>query len=107
MKNFIISALILLIPSLVGAAEISCKGTVSLIMADHTSCRDDNGKKQLAFKVTGDNYWLCSGSDSASSLVLSVKMSEKNLVVYFDDNGGSLTCQSHRHYLKPKYIINK
>ena len=96
----------LLLPcSLSLAGEIGCSGTVAVIMADHHSCTDETGKKQLAFKLSsGGGNWLCSGSDGSSALVLSAKMSDKNISVYISDDGGA-TCQSHANYLKPSYIV--
>lgn len=96
--------LLLLSPSVATAANIACKGTITWVMGDHPSCKDENGKKQLAFKHTTGAYWFCSGSDSASALILSAKMSKAPINIYMNDaNGG--TCNVHQHYLKPTYVI--
>lgn len=94
---------IFLVPA-VYAAEINCYGKVGMLMADHPSCVDGAGKRQLAFKLEGTSPWLCNGSDAASSLVLSAKMADKNLSVYISDADGA-TCGAHANYLKPKYTI--
>ena len=86
------------------ATEISCTGTITSLMADHSKCTDNNGKKQLAFKITGSNYWLCNDSDTASSVTLSAKIAEKPLEIYINNDNGE-TCEIHPHYLKPNYTI--
>jgi hypothetical protein len=102
-KIFLI--LILQLPFFANAAEIGCSGVVTWVMADHSSCKDDAGKKQLAFKHSSGAYWFCSGSDTASSLVLAAKMSQSALSVYMDNDGGNSTCSVHSHFLKPNYSI--
>lgn len=86
------------------AGDIACSGKITLVMADHPSCIDGNGKKQLAFRLAGSSLWICNNSDAASSLVLAAKLSEKTVTVYMDDAGGA-TCQSHAQYIKPSYTI--
>jgi hypothetical protein len=84
------------------AGEIACTAQITLLMADHPSCTDNNGEKQLAFMLAGSDVWICNNSDTASSLVLAAKMSEKSITVYMSDTGGA-TCQSHTQYIKPSY----
>lgn len=86
------------------AGDISCSGKVTLLMADHTSCSDSEGKKQLAFRLAGSPLWKCNGSNTASSLVLAAKISNKSITVYLNDTGGT-TCQSHAQYIKPRYTF--
>ncbi|ARU27792.1 hypothetical protein [Cellvibrio sp. PSBB006] len=88
------------------AADISCTGTVTWVMGDHPNCTDGNGKKQLAFKITGSDNWLCNNSDAASSLVLSAKVAEKPLLIYMNSDNGE-TCATRPHYVKPNYTIMK
>lgn len=102
-KVGVFSAL-LLIGNYAQAAEISCNGKVHWLMAEHPSCTDDTGKKQFAFKLEGMTSWKCSGSDTASSLLLAAKMSDKSLHVSINDTNGA-TCSTHTSYLKNNYII--
>jgi len=104
MKYLKITFLSLFFVSYANAGDISCSGKISMLMADHNSCKDSNGKKQLAFKLKGTQSWLCNGSDTASSLILSAKMADKTLSVYISDAGGA-TCGTHANYLKPSYSI--
>lgn len=92
------------ITSLVYAGDIACSGQITALMADHPSCTDDSGKEQLAFKISGSPSWKCNNSDTASSLVLAAKISNKSVIVYLSDAGGA-TCQSHTQYTKPSYTI--
>ncbi|AIW18805.1 hypothetical protein F0267_23160 [Vibrio coralliilyticus] len=57
---------------------------------EHNSYQDDNGKNQMAFKLSGDAYWMCSDSGSASSLVLSAREAEKDSITM-----GALSHASH------------
>jgi len=86
------------------AADVSCTGNVTWVMGDHANCIDDNGKKQLAFKISGSDSWLCNNSDTASSLVLSAKIAEKRIVVYINSDNGT-TCENRPSYTKPRYTI--
>lgn len=88
----------------VEAGDVSCTGKVSVIMAEHNSCRDESGKKQFAYKLEGFSTWKCSSSDSASSLLLAAKISNKSITVYQSDKDGA-TCANHSDYLKASYII--
>src|SRR5690606_40948819 len=81
------------------AADVSCTGNVTWVMGDHANCIDDNGKKQLAFKISGSDSWLCNNSDTASSLVLSAKIAEKRIVVYINSDTGT-TCENRQSYTK-------
>lgn len=86
------------------AGNISCSGKISMLMAEHDSCKDSAGKKQFAFKLVGTTSWKCSGSDTASSLLLASKVADKSLSVYMSDANGA-TCSTHNGYLKASYII--
>jgi hypothetical protein len=96
--------LCLFFPLTASAADIACSGNITWVMAEHPSCVDGNNKKQLAYKIEGSGYWFCSGSDTASSLVLGAKFAAKSVTVYMDNANGA-SCTSHSHYLKPSYII--
>ncbi|WP_156492041.1 hypothetical protein, partial [Oleiphilus sp. HI0123] len=84
----IIVVAFLLITANVHAADIACAGKVSALMAEHNSCKDSTGKKQFAFKLSGMSSWKCSGSDTASSLLLASKVADKSLSVYMSDANG-------------------
>ncbi|MCE9687164.1 hypothetical protein LZP73_13275 [Shewanella sp. AS16] len=86
------------------AADIGCTGTIAYVMADHVICKDATGKKQFAFKLSGSSNWICSNSDSASSLVISAKVMKAEVSVYLND-ANNATCQSHINYIKPSYLI--
>ncbi|MBL1276737.1 MAG: hypothetical protein COB30_011680 [Ectothiorhodospiraceae bacterium] len=106
MKSIICIAVpvLLLLVGNVQAGTISCRGKVSVLMAEHVSCKDSDNKKQFAFKLEGMETWKCSGSDTASSLLLAAKISDKSLSVYISDGNGA-TCSTHSAYLKSSYII--
>jgi len=96
--------ILLLLAGNVKAGDMACSGKISLLMAEHTSCKDENNKKQFAFKIEGTSSWKCSGSDTASSLLLAAKISDKPLTFYISDINGA-TCSVHSNYLKSNYII--
>lgn len=106
MKNIIVFFGLILFSSLVGATDIACNGTITWVMADHPSCTDDSGKRQLAYKLSTGDYWFCSGSDTASSLILSAKVTNAQMLLYINNDNGA-TCQIHSHYMKASYIIVK
>ena len=106
MKNLFILASLGLFSSWSNATDISCNGTITWVMADHPSCTDDSGKKQLAYKLSTGDYWFCSGSDAASSLILSAKVTNAQMLLYINNDNGA-TCQIHSHYMKASYIIAK
>ncbi|NOU49063.1 hypothetical protein HG263_00670 [Pseudoalteromonas sp. JBTF-M23] len=104
MKKISVLIALLLIVNSAHAKDISCSGKVSMLMAEHISCKDSSNKKQFAFKLEGTTSWKCSGSDTASSLLLAAKVAEKPLTIYMDDANGA-TCSTHNGYLKVSYII--
>jgi hypothetical protein len=104
MKSLKFLIVLLLVGANAHAGDISCSGKVAMLMAEHNSCKDVNKKKQFAFKLEGMTSWKCSGSDSASSMLLAAKVSDKPLTVYISDANGA-TCSIHSSYLKANYII--
>lgn len=106
MKNYIALILLSVVTCSANAADIACNGTITWVMADNASCTDSSGKKQIAYKHSTGDSWLCSGSDSASSLILSAKIAAVPVTVYINNNNGE-TCQVHGSYVKASYIIIK
>jgi len=104
MKCISIFIALVAITSSAHAGEFACSRQVTLLMADHPSCTDNSGKKQLAFRLAGSSQWKCNNSDTASSLVLAAKMSNKAITVYLNDAGGA-TSQSHAQYIRPGYTF--
>lgn len=86
--------------------DIACHGEIVFIMAEHSGCTDENGKRQLAFKtVSGSNPWMCARTEIGGSLLLAAKVAKKSVQVYISDQGQGLTCQNIPDYSKVSYIV--
>jgi hypothetical protein len=89
----------------VNAADISCGGAISLVMADYPVCGGN-----VAFKTTGtggvNGIWMCAKSKEASTLIMLAQFSGKSLSVYIDNNGVT-SCTTLPHYRDITYVISE
>ena len=85
------------------AKDITCSGTIASLMADHSGCTDENGKRQMAFKTAGS--WMCARTEMGSSMLLAAKAAERFIHVYITDGGQGNTCTTMPNYTKVSYLI--
>lgn len=87
------------------AGDIACAGRITFVMADHKDCVDDNGKKQLAFRIdTAPSLTKCANSDAASAFILKTKF-ERNIVSVYISDENSATCNAHTPFIRPSYMF--
>ena len=97
-------SLILIISLFTGvtnASDINCQGKVTYVMDYPNQC---NGN--MSFKTTGSKgIWVCPPSDKGNSLLLTAFATGKEIGVYINDQGGTITCETLPQYVPARYIL--
>ena len=103
MHKVLLSLGLICFSQIANAADINCRGKVSWLMADHTSC---GGFMAFKTEATGGKAgkWMCTKSKSASDVALAALTNNKTVEVYIDGADVN-TCDQLPHYRKINYII--
>jgi len=97
----VILIILILLPMYVRAADINCRGLVVVAMDYPQKCSGG-----MAFKTASSNgSWICPPSKNGNSIVLTALTAGKEVSVYIDSQGDTITCSALPQYTPARYVI--